>query len=397
MSALRLTYVANVRLPTERAHGFQIAKMCEALAAEGADVALLHPRRRQHDPALAGADVADYYGIRPAFTVRTLPNVDVVPLARVVPPRAFVPIFFAHALAWGRLAAGRAARDRADLHVTRDVPVAYWLVRLGRPTILEAHAIPRRAQRRLLARIASDPALRATVALTSFIGRGLEAVGVPPAKVCVLPDGVDLGMFAGLPGRAECRARLGLAAERPIVGYVGRFQALGAEKGIPELIAALARVPGHPLLVCVGGPMDAVPAYRAIGRAAGLAPDRLAFHDRVPNRDVPAWIRACDVATIPSPATEFFSYLTSPMKLFEYMAAGAPIVATDLPAIREVLRHDDNALLAPAGDPSALAGALHALLDDPARATRLGARARGDVARFTWRRRAAALLELGTH
>ena len=395
-SPFRLTYVANVRLPTEQAHGFQIAKMCEALAACGAQVALLHPRRRQADPALATASLADYYGVRPAFTVRALPNVDVVPLSRVVPARAFVPIFFAHALAWGRLAAQRAARDRADVYVTRDVPVAYWLVRLGRPTILEAHAVPRRAQRRLLARIAGDPALRATIALTSFIGRGLEAIGVPAARVHVLPDGVDLGMFAGLPDRDACRTRLGLPAGRPIVGYIGRFQALGTEKGIPELIAALAHVhgatAGAPLLLCVGGPMDAVPAYREIGRATALPAERLAFHDRVPNRDVPAWIRACDVVTIPSPATEFFSYFTSPMKLFEYMAAGAPIVATDLPAIREVLRHDDNALLAAPGDPRAFADALHVLLHDRTRAARLATRARADVERFTWQHRAAALL-----
>jgi glycosyltransferase involved in cell wall biosynthesis len=149
---------------------------------------------------------------------------------------------------------------------------------------------------------------------------------------------------------------------------------------------------GEPLLLCVGGPLEAVPAYREIGRATALPPERLAFHDRVPNRDVPAWIRACDVVTIPSPRTEFFSYCTSPMKLFEYMAAGAPIVATDLPAIREVLRHGDNALLAAPGNPAAFADALHVLLDDRACAARLAARARADVERFTWQHRAAALL-----
>ena len=84
----------------------------------------------------------------------------------------------------------------------------------------------------------------------------------------------------------------------------------------------------------------------------------------------------------------------SPLKIFEYMAHGKPIVATDLPVIREVLEHERNALLAPSGDLDAWEHAARRLVDDPALRERLGGRAREDFeAGYSWRARARAVLE----
>ena len=77
----KVVYLANTRLPTEKAHGYQICKMCEALALNGLEVVLLHPKRRQEDPILQRSTVFEYYGISPVFTVRTLANWDVVPFS----------------------------------------------------------------------------------------------------------------------------------------------------------------------------------------------------------------------------------------------------------------------------------------------------------------------------
>ena len=90
---------------------------------------------------------------------------------------------------------------------------------------------------------------------------------------------------------------------------------------------------------------------------------------------------------------------TSPLKLFEYMASGRPIVASDLPALREVLRPDENAVLVEAGDAEALAAGVARLLGDAALASRLAAQAREDVREWTWDKRAErieALLEAVT-
>ena len=116
--------------------------------------------------------------------------------------------------------------------------------------------------------------------------------------------------------------------------------------------------------------------------------------DRVPNSEVPRVIKACDVCTIPWPWTEFSAYYTSPLKLFEYMAAGVPIVASDLPSLKEILRHDENAWLVLPGEPAALAEGIKTLLTDQKRAQRLGQKACEEVKGYTWGTRAAQIVEL---
>jgi glycosyltransferase involved in cell wall biosynthesis len=99
------------------------------------------------------------------------------------------------------------------------------------------------------------------------------------------------------------------------------------------------------------------------------------------------------VALLPLPDEPVARYFTSPLKLFDYMAAGVPIVASDLPSLREVLRDGENALLVPPEDPAAVAKAIDRILGDPALARRLAARAREDASAYTWDERAAQLLE----
>jgi len=73
-----LVDIAKARLPTEKAHGYQICKMCEAFAKNGVEVLLLHPDRHQANSSLQTVNVFDYYGIAPTFNIKTLPNWDVV-------------------------------------------------------------------------------------------------------------------------------------------------------------------------------------------------------------------------------------------------------------------------------------------------------------------------------
>jgi len=396
MMAKSLIYIANARLPTEKAHGYQICKMCEAFAQLGLSVLLLHPQRRQFDPVLNERTVFDYYGIRPTFEVRSLPNWDLVPLNLWLSDQAFAPLSFAHALLWGLYASRVAQRERGELYYTRESSVAFWLLQLGLPTGYEAHVVPKRGQRWLLARIARHRALVTVPALTSFIKKQFVTMGFPEEKMLVSPDAVDPCLFENLPSKVECRRLLELPLERPIVGYVGRFQTMGSEKGISELIESMAYLRSgdekNPLLLCVGGPMSLVQNYLDRAESTGIPRQMLKFVDRVPNSEVPRVMKACDVCTIPWPWTEFSAYYTSPLKLFEYMAAGVPIVASDLPSLKEILRHDENAWLVQPGDPSALAEGIKTLLSDRNRAERLAEKARQDVKRYTWKARAAQII-----
>jgi glycosyltransferase involved in cell wall biosynthesis len=396
-SVKKLVYIVNARLPTEKAHGYQICKMCAAFARNGVEVQLWHPYRHQMSSELKGREVFDYYDLPQVFGVRTVPNFDVIRLERVFPEATFRPLFSVHAFLWGLYAALKARKEKADIYYTRDSVVAYWLLRLRLPTIYEEHVVPRRAQRAILRRVARQSELRLVVVLTSFIKKGFLEMGFSDEKVAVVPDAVDLSLFANLPSREECRRLLGLPQERSIIGYIGRFQALGAEKGIPELVQTMAHLPAikgkEPLLLCVGGPMDPVADYIDLARRYGAPEHRLRFIDRVPNSQVPLWIRACDVVTIPWGWTEFSAYFTSPLKLFEYMAAEVPIVASDLPSLREILQHGENAWLVKPGDPYVLAAEVQHILDNQDLARKLVDRAKKDVQKHTWNHRTNLLLK----
>jgi glycosyltransferase involved in cell wall biosynthesis len=402
----RIVFLSGARLPTEKAEGFQVMKMCEAMAGLGHDVELLHPWRRQADPELAGVDPFDYYDVGRSFGVKALANLDLVPLDRwaAVPPVR--QLLMGHLAGWGLTATWQAARRGPDLIYTRDVWPAYWAATLGHACAFEAHLPPRNRSAGLIRSLARQDSARAVFALTSYTAAELRDAGVPPRKVAVLPDAADLDAFDAAPPREDARRQLGLPPGRPIVGYVGRFDTMGREKGVQDLVRAMASPVLReldPLLVCVGGPMDHVPGYQDLASSLGLSPSSVRFLDRVPNREVPLWLAAVDAGVWPSPgaaldggerfaAAEDYGHATSPLKLFEYMAAGLPIVAAGLPGVRDVLEDGRTALLVPPADPEAIAAAIARILSDPVLAAGLGSAAREEAARHTWRSRAERAL-----
>jgi glycosyltransferase involved in cell wall biosynthesis len=173
------------------------------------------------------------------------------------------------------------------------------------------------------------------------------------------------------------------------VAYTGH---LYAWKGAHTLARAAGLLPPDVRVCIVGGTPADVEAFRRFLAQNELQRVRLVGY--VPPGEVPLWLAAADVLALPNSAGEAISArYTSPLKLFEYMAAGRGIVASDLPSLREVLEDGANARLVAPDSPADLARGLLELLDDPALAERLGARAQADVAGRTWDSRARAVLD----
>jgi glycosyltransferase involved in cell wall biosynthesis len=380
-------------MPTEKAHGWQIAKMCEAFATCGANVELWTPRRRPEEDRAARLDLFDYFGVTRTFGHRTLPNFDVVAMEPRIPSAIVEPLIQAHSFAWGGLAAMLTSRERPDLLYTRDMGTAAWASLVGIPSVYETHALPGRTGSRLLRRMSAHREPRLLVTLTPYIGEVHRSLGFSQRRLLVEGDAVDPAQYQDLPTQEEARSILGLPATRRLVGYVGRFDVYNEEKGIPELIEAFAGLDdANAMIVCIGGPMDRVPRYAEQAAERGVSRERLLFLDKVPSQEVPLWLRALDVGIIPSPDRPHFARASSPLKLFEYAAAGLPIIATDLPSMRLVLRNEDSALLVPPGDAAALGSAMARVLSDPDLARRLASAARAEVASRTWTARAERIL-----
>jgi glycosyltransferase involved in cell wall biosynthesis len=390
---LRIAYFADIRFPLERANGIQTMETCYALAERGHDVDLV-VRRDTHEPP---RDPFDYYGLPPLDRLRIerAPVPDRPPAAR--------------RLAYLAFAAGRAfGRARADVILTRDLAVAALLLRVpSRPPIVyESHgyapavaaALPdlvvtaTRASPRKLRRLAGREAAvwrRADgyVTITSALAHALTARFGERPRLRVVPDGVRGTNY--FPRSGAARVVQNAPTEwTSTIAYAGH---LYPWKGVDVLVKALAHLRGVDGLI-VGG-HEAEPdlaRLRALAARLGIA-DRVTFTGIVPPPEVPNLLRGASVLVLPNTASAISTQFTSPLKLFEYMAAGRPIVASDLPSIREVLTHEANALLVAPGDAHALAAAIQRLLDDQALAGRLAAAALQAAGEYTWRRRAERL------
>jgi glycosyltransferase involved in cell wall biosynthesis len=395
VSGVEVLVPADVRFPLERANGIQVVQTAAALARAGARTTLLV---RASDPRPTD-EVLALYALRahPCLAVRRL-AVGHRPGAHAL-PRA---VFLARAAA-----AAIAGLRRGAAIFTRDLQLAEILVRLpafARGTVVyEAHAVeavmyrergalygtgevPRPGKERRLARRERTVWRRARgfVATTAGIRDAFTAAHGPRAAVTrVIPNGCDVPEDRRFPGLA--------AGTPPRVLYAGQ---LYPWKGVDVLVEAMAEVPEARLVILGGlaGERDLV-RVQSLVRARRLE-DRVEMPGTVAPDRVADELRRASAVAVPFLKTGMTEAHTSPLKTFEAMAAGRPIVASDLPSSREVLRHGHNALLVPPGSASELAAALRALLADIGLARRLAEQAFADAPAYSWDARGRRIKEL---
>ncbi len=384
MTVAELVLVANTRFPSRRAQGLQVAHVAAAFARAGTRTTLLVADRRAHVELPAGTDPFDWYGVPPGPrpTVERIACVDWI--ERVPRVLQYVPARLQE-LTFARNAAKHVlAKLPSAFAISREVECALRLVRAGHArTFLEIHRVPGgRTRRRWLIEAARGS--RGIVAISGGVRDDLVALGLDAASIVVEHDGFEPARFANLPTRTEARKMLALPAEAPLVVYTG---GLLAWKGVDVLVDA-ARLLPNAYFVVAGG-LDADVA-RLRAHAAGAS--NLRIEGFQPPERVPLYLAAADLGVVPNRSTPAISAkYTSPLKAFESMAAGLPLVASDLPSLREILRADVDAVFVAPDDPRALADGIGRLIDDPASRARIAANLRARAPEHTWDARARRL------
>lgn len=283
---------------------------------------------------------------------------------------------------------GTAGCEFATRH---DLP---YLVEVNAPLVQEARTYRDLQSVQLASDVAAHVFGRADhVVAVSAAVRDWVLEMAPKARVTVLPNGVDIDRIR--PGAVDPAWRERFAGAEPgarVVGFVGRIRPW---HGIDLLLQAFARArtAAPELRLAIVG--DAGDATHELANAAGRLDlgDSVVFTGAVSPEDVPAALGAMDIVTAPYPDLDKFYF--SPLKIFEYMAAGKAIVASACGQIGDVVADGQTGLLVPAGDPTALADALIALHRNPERIRSLGEAARAAaVARHSWQDRVATVNEL---
>lgn len=213
-------------------------------------------------------------------------------------------------------------------------------------------------------------------------------------KAIVLPEGIDLEPYEQLSHVPinELRKKLNLPEDKFLIGYIGRFRPLDMDKGITALVSAASELSPEAHIYCVGGTKGELEFYQNMAEKKGVA-GRITLLSFVDPVLVPEYACAFDALAYIPPANDFFSYYTSPMKLFEYMAAVKPIIVSDLPSVREILDEQSAYFISPA-DSDVFVAAVRRIIENPTNAAERAQRANARVERYAWHHRAEAILHL---
>lgn len=375
---MRLLYISNQRLPTEKAYGIQIAKMCEAFARAGVEVTLLIPSR---DNPIQET-IFDYYGINKNFTVKKVSapdfyfpgNLDKI----AVNLKSFIS---ALVLCW------HARNHNADIVYSRDEWPVYFLSFFKNRVVFEAHKISRPKLWIYKFFIFMNVKMITT---TNIMREEFIKIGVRPENLNVEHDGVDLSHFGINNDKDELRRKLGLAENKKIVGYVGHLTTMGVGKGVDDLLKAmkiLQKDDPDIQLVIVGGTERDIAYYKKQTLGIDVVFAGHKNHELIPN-----YLRAFDVLAMPFPQNPHYARYMSPIKMFEYMASGRPIVATKLPSVEEVLNESNSVLVEP-NSPEDLAKGIRRIIDDSEFGLKISSQALKDVQFYTWQKRAERIKE----
>lgn len=377
----------GIRVPGDKGASIHLTAISRAFAATGHDVMLVGVAGHGAPPAGMDTLLLPHPGrtsglrreLRKLRFNRELPD-------RVIRElRAFGPDVLYERLSLFGEAGRRLARD------------------LGVPHVIEINALLAREEsdwrglrmrhvaRRREAAVLANAQLRIAVS-AEVAAEVAEVAPGPPLRV--VTNGLDADALRQLPDRTDARARLGLLPDAFVLGFVG---ALRPWHGVDQAIDALALMANDVTLVVAGdGPVRPALAERAVAR--GVA-DRVRFLGQMPHDQVPGVLSAIDVAVAPYPQLERFIF--SPLKVFEYMGAGLPVVASDIGQLRSLVELGSGLLVTPS-HPGELAAACtrvrECLPDYQARAQAARARI---LAEHGWDRRAHeivdAIEEVATH
>ncbi|MEN4098306.1 MAG: glycosyltransferase [Anaerolineaceae bacterium] len=371
---MKIAVITTSQAPASSANSIQAFKVCQALAQVDGPVRLWLPGSQ----AVPWERLADYYGLHTPLDIRWLPS------RRLLRRYDFALAALREARAWG-----------AQVIYTWTAQAALLALYLKLPVIYEVHDRPSgRVGPWLFRRIVRTPGKKRLLVITEALRLRLEqqfGLPLPPDLAQIAPSGVDLERYELLPEPAAARGALGLP-ERLTVGYIGH---LYAGRGMHLLQRLAERFPQVQFL-WVGGKPEHVALWQS--KLAAAEASNVILTGFVANSKVSLYQAACEVLLMPYERSVAVSGggdtadVCSPMKMFDYMAAGRAILSSDLPVLHEAL-NEGNAVFCPPEDPAAWEAALGRLLADPAYRAALAEQARHDVKRYTLQERARRALD----
>ncbi len=371
---MKLIYISNTRMPHNRAHSIQVAKMAEAFN-KTLPTTLIVPLK------LNSSREKTYlrYNISSRFNITYIPSIDFIFM------NLGIFFFYLQSFTYSFLAVLYSLFLQKEYYYTRDIFSSFFLC-ISRfvhrkKVFYEIHGEPTRFEKLFVKWTLHR--LDGIIFLNNYIAEYYSDMN---KNVMIAQDGVDLSLFAKKEERKLLRQKLNLAKDKKIVMYSGH---LYKWKGIFTLLDSTAYLPESYAIYILGGTQDDIARVKHYISANGIKNVTLLGY--VDYGNVAQYLLAADILVLPNSSKSKFSNIyTSPLKLFEYMASGNIIVATDVPSSREILNKKNSILVQP-DNPEDLAAGIKRAANT--KASRLAEKCLEDVTSYSWDERAKNILE----
>jgi len=368
---MKIVAIAGSQIPSDAANSLQVMKACNALVQLGHDLTLIVPGAPNTSIGLKSR-----YGLQTDIHIEWLASSN----RRLFPWQAI----------W------HAQKFKPDLIYSWFIQSAVLGLLLQIPTVFEIHIQPTGtfgpAWHRAFAFLRGRKRIASiTQAMMDLLNRRHQ-IRFHADEVAITPNGVDMERFVSLPDPVTARQKLNFPSALTVMCTGHLYAGRGA-----DLFLALAKEIPHAHFVWVGGKPDDVETWKA-----RVQSDNITFTGFIPNQELPLYQSAADMLLMPysrsimgSSGNADSAAVASPMKMFEYMAAGRAIVTSDLPVIREVL-DESSAVFCEPDDVGNWKVEIEKLLADESRRVALGEQAKQGVHGYTWLARAEKIMR-GLH
>lgn len=367
---MKIAYIAPQAIPSQAANSVHMMKMSQAMSENGHNVTLFSARGSNDSLE----DIFKYYGVKKNFELKLQPR---------RPGKMGL-------IAYGFRNAADARTMKADLVFSRCLMSGWACAIANLPVLFEMHDSPGTLNKiagSIFRRLTQHKNFRGIVVISQALKNHMAgAHKIPAEKIIVAHDGADPlpplqnAPFEKAPGSFHA-------------GYTGH---LYRGRGI-EIIAGMAKNIPDVTFHIVGGAPDDLNYWKNELKSL----KNVAFYGHVPPGMVPDFLQNFDVLLAPyqkkvavAGNTGDTSAWMSPLKIFEYMATGKPMICSDMPVLREILRDDENALLRLPESITDWTGTLKYLRENPKEAARIGKTAQDNfLSHYTWKKRAEYILK----
>jgi len=384
---MKILYFSNSRLPTKKAHGHQIMKMAYFFSQQNITVELIVPSRK--NPQHQNISPFKFYGIKKTFLIKKIFSYDPAWLIKFksgiyIKTQAMLFIFslFIYLLF---------KPNKSDyIFYTRDEYLLPLLQIFSGTVVWEAHSLPKKHRYYLK----YFKKCNSIIVLTHELKKILIKIGLKPEHILVSADAVEINMFGIKLETKEARKILGLPQSKIILGYSGSYKTKNMDKGIKDILSALSMLYPqfkHIFFVAVGGSQKEIDFYQKIAENKKIS-DLVKFIPRIQTERLAIFQQACDIMMMPFPWQHHFAYFMSPLKMFEYMASHRPIIATNLPSIKEVL-NQNNSVIVEHDNPQSLAQGIKNLIEHPDLRQKISNQAWNDVQKYSWQQRVSNIIK----